>query len=310
MPASIAALGVSTYYFAHGNNDLGFAFLFIAVTNSVSNGIGITKGVWSASGDFRMATLSGIPKIIVPFLIILLTILFTKNVTWILLAYFASNVIVSWLGYRFMLWWFEVKSSKEGAEETIRYGKQLSLLGIFQMASGQIDQLLLWHFTTPATLAIYALALAPVNEAQNFLSNFLSPFFNKIAVKSKEDAYRSVSYRLKQMFVVAVFLTVVYILIVPFLFKYLFPRYLPSVLVSQVLALTLLFQPRAVIDTLFAAHAEIGKRAQVIAISQAAEFAMFFVLIPLFGLWGAVGATILSDAGTMVVFYVMYRASR
>jgi O-antigen/teichoic acid export membrane protein len=309
LPASIVSFGISGYYFAHGNSDLGFAFLFIAITNSASNGIGMTKGVWQSTGDFRLATLMGLPKIVVPFLIILTAILLTKNVVWILGAYFIGNVTVSWLGYRFMLWWFRVKKSKKDVDEVIKYGKQLSLLGIFQSAGAQIDQLLLWHFATPVALATYALALSPVNEAQNLLGNFVAILFPKMANKSREDAYQSVGLRMTQMFIAACILVAIFIIFVPFLFTYLFPKYQASILISQVLSLTILFQPRAVIDTVFSAHAEMGKRTRVILISQIIDFALLFMLIPAFGLWGAVAATILTEAGTTLVYYVMYRIS-
>src|SRR3989344_7482169 len=57
LPASAAALGVCIYYFVQGNSDLGFAFLFIAVSNNFSNGFGATKGLLQAVGDFKAAVI-------------------------------------------------------------------------------------------------------------------------------------------------------------------------------------------------------------------------------------------------------------
>ncbi|MES2006524.1 MAG: oligosaccharide flippase family protein [Patescibacteria group bacterium] len=307
IPASIGALTISLWYFSHSNIELGFAFLCIAFTNSISNGIGITKGVWQARGEYKLATIVGLPKMILPAVVILLTILFTKSVFWILLAYFLSNLLVSVFGYFFMLRHLRVKSSSEGAQEAIRYGQQVSLLGIFQLASAQIDQLLLWHFSTPVALATYALAMTPVNEVRNLLGNFLTVLFPKLAIKTKEEAYRTVPLRMKQMFIAALILTIIYILCIPFLFKYLFPKYLESVLVSQVLALTILFQPRAIVDTLFAAHAEMGNRLKILTISQVIDFALALALVPFFGLWGVVWATLLSEAISALMFILVYR---
>lgn len=309
IPASIGAFCVGVYYFLNGNNELGFAFTLIALTNSVSNGIGITKGVWQAKGEYKTATILGIPKIVIPFIVIFLTIIFTKSAIWILFAYFASNIIVSWFTYRYMLKWLKVKQSSDGVPEIVKYGKQLSLLGAFQLASGQLDQLLLWHFTTPATLAIYTLAIAPVSEIRGLLGNFLTILFPKLAVKTKEDAYKTVPLRMRQMFIASVLLAAAYIVAAPFLFTYLFPKYIDSIFISQILVLTILFQPRTIIDTLFSAHAEVGKRAKVMAVSQAIDFALTLILIPFFGLWGLIVATLLTEAGTSIVFYVMYRAS-
>lgn len=310
LPGSIGALSASAYYFAHANSDLGFAFLFIAITNSIGIGIGSLKGAWQAAGEYRVGMLSGIPKIFVPFLAILLTIIVTKNVVWILFVYFFSNILLSLGGYYFMLWWFNVKGSPQEVAETIRYGKQMTVLGFFQIASGQIDQLLLFHFVGPAQLAIYALALSPVEEAQNLLNNFLTVFFRKIANKTKHEVHETLPLRLRQMFIASIALTVIYIVLIPFLFTYIFPKYEASILVSQILALTILLLPKGVIDTYFLSHAEVGKRSRVILISQMIEFALFFILIPLFGLWGAVAATLASEVIVAVFYLITYRKMR
>ncbi len=311
IPASFASLGVSAYYFIQGNNELGFAFLFIGATNSISSGIGSTKNVWGAARQFKLQTIVGLPKIFVPFLIILFTIIITKNITWILFAYFFSNILLSVLGYYFMLWWFSVKDSPKGVDETIRYGKQMTALGFFQIAGGQIDQLLLWHFTTPATLAIYALAIAPVNEAKSLLHNFSGIMFAKIANKTETQVHQTLPLRILQLTVVSIALTILYVAVVPFLFQYIFPKYMESVFVSQILAITILFQVSTVVDTYFIAHGEIKKRTGVILTAQAIRFALICILIPFFGLWGAVAAIILSELSNAIIFlYIYFKTAR
>jgi len=310
LPASLASLGVSIYYFGNHNSELGFAFLFIALVNSISNGIGTTKGIFQATSEFRLATLSGIPRILVPFFIILITILLTQNVVLILLAYFTSSVITSWIYYRWTLKRLDIHGSQEDVADTVRYGKQMSILGFFQLVGGQIDLLLLWHFATPATLAIYALALSPVNEARNLLSNFFSIAFPKIAAKDEQEVRKAVPLRFKQLLVVSVIVTALYIALVPFLFTYLFPKYQAAVVVSQVFALTLLLQPRGIFELVITLHGKVNRRFRAILISQAFKLVFLFSLIPFFGLWGAVWATVLSEVGTAVAFYAVYRITR
>ncbi len=310
LPASIASFGISIYYFAQGNSELGYAFLFIAVNNVLSGGIGVTKGVWYAAGEFKVATISGLPKIIVPFVVIFLTIVFTKSVVFILLAYFFSNLALSIGGYWFMLWWFKVKASKEGLPETLKYGKQMTALGFFQLVSGQIDQLLLFHFVGAAPLAVYALAQGPVREIQNLLNNFLTVLFPKIASKTEEEVHKMLPARILQMIIVSTALAIIYIIAAPFLFTYLFPKYLPAIFVSQVLAVTTIFQSKNIIDTFFITHGQVWNRSRIILISQAMEFALFLVLIPFFGLWGAVWATVISEVFAALTYLWIYFRTR
>jgi O-antigen/teichoic acid export membrane protein len=306
IPATLAAFGVSTYYFVQGNSDLGFAFMFIAASNTFANGFAPVKAVWVGTGDFKTPTIAGIPRILVPFFIILLTILFTKNVVWILLAYFAANTIASFLGYRWTLWWLRVRGSQQDVDEVIRYGKQMTGLSFFQVAAGQLDQLLLWHFTDPATLAFYAIALSPVNEARNFLGNFFSIAFKKVATKTKEEVYSTLPFRLRQLTLASLGMTVVYIVLIPFLFWILFPTYTGAILISQILALSLLLMPKGIIDVYFTTHGEVKNRYVVILISQAVRLALIVLLIPFFGLWGAVAAYLLTEVVSTLLYLWMY----
>lgn len=307
LPASVVSTSIGTYYLFQGNTTLGYGFLFIAIFNAVSNGYGLAKSVIIAKSDFRNSFFFSIPRTVFPIIVIVCTLLVTKNVIWILAAYFFSNAFASWVQYLWTLRRYNIQGSQQDVQETVRFGKQLSVLGFFTIISGQVDQLLLFHFVGAAPLAIYALALAPVMEARNVLDNFLSILFPKLAAKEKEEARRGLRLRLKQMTIGAAALTIAYILLVPVLFSVLFPKYLSSIFISQVLALCILFQPRGVIDAYIVAHGEIKKRYIAVLSSQAAEFLLFCTLIPLFGLWGAVWATVLSEAGAAATLYIIYR---
>jgi O-antigen/teichoic acid export membrane protein len=307
IPASAVALGISAYYFAHANTMLGYAFIFIAVTNVLGNGYGLSKSVLVATGDFKTNTFFGFPRAVLSILVVLATLAFTHDVLWILLAYFASNLYFAWSLYRYCVKKLHIRASDEGLSEAVTFGKHMSVLGFFMLISGQIDQLLLFHFTGPAELAIYTLALMPVKEAQNVLANFGTIVFPKLAKKTKEEVRSSLPLRLQQVTALSIIGTVGYVICVPFLFTYLFPKYIASIAVSQVLALTILFQGKGLIESLLISHAEVKKRYVAILSSQAIEFLLFCTLIPLYGLWGAAWATVLSEAGVALSLYVLYR---
>ncbi|MBY0472761.1 oligosaccharide flippase family protein [Patescibacteria group bacterium] len=307
VPASIVSAGIGGYYLFHDNTTLGYGFLFIAVFNVISNGYGLAKSIIIAKGDFKNSFFLGLPRTIFPIIVIVAALFFTHSVIWILAAYFFSNAFASWIQYLWTLKRYGIRGSEHDVEETVRFGKHLSILGFFVLVSGQIDQLLLFHFSGGTQLAIYALALAPVLETRNLLDNFLSILFPRLAAKDKEEARRGLGLRLRQLTVAAILLTALYIVCIPFLFTFLFPKYMPAILVSQVLALGILFQPRGVIDTYIIAHGEVKRRYVAILSSQAVEFILFCTLIPLFGLWGAVWATVLSEAGAALALYIIYK---
>jgi O-antigen/teichoic acid export membrane protein len=307
LPASIITLCVSAYYFGHANFPLGFGFLFIAVSNVLVNGYGLSKSVLVAKGDFKRNTVFGLPRAMAAVLVVLLTLVITRNLIWILLAYFLTNIYLAWSQYVYSVKHLHIHESDEGLKEAVSFGKHMSVLGFFMLISGQIDQLLLFHFTGAAQLAIYTLALAPVQEGRNLLVNFSTIIFPKLARKTKEEIRISLPLRLKQITILSIIATIGYIVLVPLLFTYLFPKYLVSITISQILALTILFQGKGVIESLLIAHGEIKKRYAAILTSQAIEFVFYCTLIPMYGLWGAAWATVLAEAGAAATLYVMYR---
>lgn len=307
MPASIIALLVGGYYFYQGNHTLGYAFIFVAFANALGNGYGLSKSILVAIGDFKRNTLISIPRTMLPVLCVVGALFLTHNVIWILFAYFASNTIASYLQYLWSLRALKVEESTKDVDDVVRYGKHLSILGFFVLISGQIDQLLLWHYTGAAALAIYGLALTPIKELRNLLDNILAIAFPKMAARSEEEVRSMLPLRIKQLFFLSAVACASYILFSPLLFTHLFPKYVSSILVTQVLSLSILFQWRGLIDTYIITHGAVKKRYIAILSSQAAEFALFCTLIPLFNLWGAVWATVLSEAVAALALYVVYR---
>ena len=307
LPASILTLAVSAYYFYQGNEQLGFALVFVSAANTLGNGYGLSKSILIATGEFKNNTLISIPRTLFPVACVLLALVLTGNVTWVLFAYFASNTLAAYAQYRWSLWHLKVVSSDKDVAETVTYGKHLSILGFFVLISSQIDQLLLWHFTGPTALAVYTLALAPVKELRNLLDNVLSIAFPKIAVRTEEEVRKMMPLRVRQLFIISIVATISYVAFAPLLFTYVFPKYISAILVTQVLSLLILFQWRGLIDTYIITHGAVKKRYIAILSSQVVEFVLFCTLIPFFGLWGAVWATVLSEGGAALALYLVYK---
>lgn len=307
LPASAIALGVAGYYFVHANYVLGWGFAFIAVFSILNNGYGLSKFIFAGIGDFKKSTITGLPRTLFPIVVIVATLLITHNIIYILLAYFASNALASWVLYRWLIKHYHIPDSPEHVPTAMRFGIHMSIIGFFQLANGQLDSLLLWHFADPATLAVFALAMSPIQQVMSFMNNFFSIAFPKLAVKTKEEVYRALPLRLTQMFIVSLVAAGGYIALAPIVFTALFPKYHASILASQVLACIIILQPKGFIDALFVAHGEVKKRYKLIIVTQIADLLLTVGLIPVFGLWGAVAAAILSEAASAITLWIMYR---
>lgn len=307
LPASGIAACIGAYYFFQGNNTLGWGFIFIATTNAISTGAGFSKSILLGQGNFRFLALSGIPRTLFPIIAIIGTLFLTKNIIYILFVYFLSNTVASWILYRLVLHKEKIQDEPNIAPKIIRFGTHMSVIGFAMLVSGQANQLLLWHFTGPEALVVFALALMPVQELYGLLNNFFNIAFPRFAAKTEDELRAIIPTRLKQMFFISFFAFLIYIVCVPYLFKYLFPKYLASIFMSQVLALIILLQPRGIFDIFITTHGNISQRYKVVVTTQIIEFVLACALIPFFGLWGAVAGIVFSEIVRAVSFYLMYR---
>jgi len=313
IPGALIAGGIAAYYFYMGNMVLGSGLAFAALSHLL-NGFILQKSLLLGSNEYRTAALYGIPRSLIPIAILIGTLLITDNLIIVLAAYFFGSLLFAYIMYRFALRQTHVDASKGyGAEndaalkETTRYSFHLSIMGSTSVAAAQLDQLLLWHFVGPAELALYALAYAPIREIRVLLENFSPMIFTRFATRTKEDLRKTIPFRTRQMLLVSALITVVYIIGAPFLFKTLFPQYMPAIIMSQILAITLLLNPKSIMENALSAQARTKIRYVTTGTMIATRGILSIILIPLYGLNGAVAALVLAEVGHALVLGVAYR---
>ena len=313
VPASVFAGFGALYYFINGNSELGLALILIMLTNPFFNSFVVYKSLFVGSGDFKSMAIYSIPRTLLSIGVIIAVLIIQKDIYSILIAYFASSFFFGWWIYSATLHKYKVASGPistdmlNKVDETMKYGKDLSVLGIIVQVMSYADQFILWHFVGPFQLAIYSFAQAPVREIKNFSENFFPIIFPKYATKSIEDIKKSMGLRVGQMFLVSLVICITYILIAPYIFKILFPKYMASVLASQILALAILFQPKGLVETLITAHGDIKKKYTTAILSNISRIILLGILIPVYGFIGGAIAITLSELISALIYYLAYK---
>lgn len=288
----------SIYYFINGNNTLGIALLFIALTYPILGSGGMATSFLHGKKDFKRLTTLGIPRNILSIFIILIALLISKNVLVIIGTYFISNAIISLSYYLYVLKIYKPDTNnidKEVEIENKRYARHLSVMGFFSLVASEIDKLLLWHFAGPVQVAIYSLALTPVNELKNLTENIFPLALPKFANKDISEVKKRIPFRILQMTLIILPIIIIYILLVPFLFKFLFPKYMESIIYTQLLALILILQSKGFIETLFTAHAKVKQKYLTTFVSSLFKIILFVILIPQYGILGIIYSVLLSE---------------
>lgn len=311
-PAFIISLGVSAYYLFNDNLLLSGAFAMVAFSMYFS-AYSITKSFFSSTGQFRLATYFGSVRTIVSAVLLLGALFLTKNILVILFVYFASQIGMNLITYYRSLRHMQPKSGDEYLAETKRYSFYASALRLVMVPVQYLDQFLLFHFLGPVALATYTIAQGPTRELRTLAANVVSLAFPKLARKEAGEHVkaRTVPRRTWQFFLILAALVALYVAVAPTLFTLFFPKYLPSILYSQLFALTILFQPRNLADTFLFAHSGIRNRYAATVPSSLIQLGLFVALIPPFGILGAIAAIFIGElVSTIVIFYLYWRFER
>jgi len=300
--SAIAFLGGS-YYFLNGNTQLGSALFLIAATLPFYDTYALYNAYLTGTREFKKQTLYHLTTQSLSMAALVVTLLLTDNLFLILFAYFVPVAIARFVIFRKTVPQTEPAAQKD--EDDITYGKHLSVINLLGVVASNIDKVLLWKFLGPAQLAIYAFAIAIPEQVRGPLKGMSNIMLPKFAVQPAGDdgRYPTPHAFWYKFLLYAAFLgsiSLVYIAIAPFLFMFFFPTYTSSILFSQILALGLVTGAQTMPATLLTAQRRAKTQYVLSVIRSTVQIILFVMLIPLFGIMGAILATIVTNTVNLI----------
>ena len=282
-----ASLALSVYYFLNDNTLLSVSFLIAGILSPVATSASLYAAYLLGKKDFKRNSFYGIVRNIAPAIAIITTLFLTDNLLIVLAVYFFSGALVSLFLYRLTTRAYRNENSKEDPE-LFSYGGHLSIMGIIGSITNQLDKILIFHFLGAAPLAIYAFAIAPVEQLQagkKILSTLILP---KVSGRSFEELQKTTLRKSLLLAIYALGLAGVYAIFAPYFYKFFFPEYIDSVIYSQVYSLTLLAVFGTMFNEILIAHKkklELYLHRTILPIIQ---IVLYFILLPLYGLMGLI----------------------
>ncbi len=216
----------------------------------------------------------------------------SDNLYILLAAYF-----ISWTAVRLFYLRKTLKTSITNNSidpEAINYGEHLSVMNVIGVVAMYIDQLLVFHFLGARELAVYTIAIAPSEQIKSVLKNIGVLAFPKFAANDQVSTKKNIRGKIIKLGIVISSITATYIILAPWLFSIFFPRYSESVLYSQIFAISLV-TGITVIPSVFLQSIGAKKHLYIYNTwSSIIQIVMLAILIPIFGLMGAVVARVLT----------------
>ena len=304
---SLLSTGIGVYYYTQGNLTLALSFIVVALFLPFVDTFHIFNSILTGKRFFKVSILYEIAVQATYGGIIVLTLFLTNNLVLILGSYFFTFTITRYIAYRI------ASSTYITSERTdfsaLSYGKHLSAMRILDTLAGTLDSILLWHFVGAVPVAIYSFSKAIPNQLQAILENVVTIAFPKFARRKIQKIRQTLKRRLLGMMTIILCVVTGYIFAAPHIFGFFFPQYVEAIFPSQIFALSLLFFPKKILGSILSAHAKTKKLYIYSTISPIVNLALVFVLVPLYGVMGAISAELIARAFSLLLMIVLFKTT-
>ncbi|MDD5738623.1 MAG: oligosaccharide flippase family protein [Candidatus Pacebacteria bacterium] len=302
---TLASLIVAGYYFFQGNNALSICFLIVACFLPFFNSFSLYDSFLAGKKKFDLQNKLNILVQIVSLSAMAFTLFFTNNIFLILLAYFLPLTLC------YIIFFILVKKkfqfNNQASKETLAFGKHLSLLGGLANLNSQVDKIILWHFLGPAPLAIYSVVMMMPDKIKEILKIIGSLAMPKLVVRPILELKKTIPQKTLQLFALSFPIMILYILIVPLVFKWFFPQYVQYVMYSQFYALILLTYPRILSGSVLTAKQKTKELYIGALVLSPVYWVLLLVLTPTLGIWGAIASFLLLEFITFILQYWQFK---
>lgn len=297
---TIVSFCIALYYFFQGNMTLAISFSITALFVPFFESYDMYNSLLWGKKLFDVQTKYNVIKKIISFFSVLITILLTKNLYIILGAYLLSTTVPNiFLFYRTEK---KYKNNNEIDPESIKYGKNLSIINVIGLVVAEIDKILVFQYVGASDLAKYSLAMAPTDQIKGLMKNVNALAMPKFSQKSIHEIKKSLWNKVLLLGISTTFIVFVYIAFAPIFFKLFFPKYLDSIIYSQVLALSLI--PVVIagfLHTILESQKANKELYQYNVYSNVLSLIVLWPLVYFFGLWGAVTAKTLNRIIPLII---------
>ncbi len=282
---------VAGYYVSHQRSDLAYAFVLIALLAPWIYAGNIYGAFLNGKKEFRVYGKINTCLNILAALGMAIVFVTSKRPLILLIAFLCTS-LVNIIGFIYA----RRHQRNDAIDPDMKaYAFHLSGLDVFGVIANSIDSILIFHFLGAQSLAIYSLAIIPVEQVKGFLKIFQSLAFPKLTLHAISAVHKTFVHKIRLFIIGTACLIGIYILAAPIFFHIFFPLYQDSALYSQVYSLSLILGvPASLYVTLFTAKGLRRETMLFTVISYSLQIIFLVIGSWLYGIWGAILARLLS----------------
>jgi len=173
---TLVGLGVAGYYLYYGQTVLGLAIVVGSVLTPITNALYVYEGYFQGKKQFGRSVTASIVVQCIYSAVVIATVFFSKSIAIIFLTGYGSMLLVRAMYLRRVFRAIPTKSPSD--PELMKLGKHLSFIKTTAFVTSSLWNIILFHYFGGVTLALYAVASAPIEQIRGFLligENLLLP---------------------------------------------------------------------------------------------------------------------------------------
>ncbi len=282
----LLSLATALYYlFVAKNAFLGIALLLVAFFLPFTNSFSLFNAFLLGKKQFARSSIYNIIGSFLSAAALIIVLFFTNRAILFVLTYFLTAALVSIAFY--LLAKKQVRNDATDPK-TFTYGTHLSIMTFVATLADRIDSIVVFTLLGPASLAVYAYAIAIPEQIKTLAKNAASLSLPKFAARPIGEIRASLWRRLSILTLGITIVSVLYIFAAPYLFKVLFPVYTSAVSYSQWYApIIILTGITAILTSVLQAH---QKTRALYLITNIGSLVLIVSVGPLVYFYGVAGA--------------------
>jgi len=304
---SLISAGIAIYYYIQGNEQLAISLLLIALFIPLFDPPRIFRAYLNGKKYFKESAKCAIPIEIITTITLITALFLTDQLFIILIAYFAPYFILrtAYLIYTK----HKYKFNDQIDNESISLGKHLTLISSLSQIANQIDKIILWHFLGAIALAIYSFAIALPDQIKVGIKQIRILALPKFSSQDTEATKRTLPPKILKAMIILIPIIIIYIIAAPWIFNTFFPQYSESIFYSQIYAISIVLVPQSIFTTYLQSKAKKKQLYTLNIIRPIIKIALLIILIPLFGIIGAILSIIITRTINLAGLYYLFKKS-
>ena len=302
---STISIIVSAYYLYNDNVNLSIGFFIISILVPLYNSATAYNEYLIAVKALRLNTVYSVLTRSCSVLFTLIAIYLFPEFAWFILGASLMSTTITNLIFHSKTLKKYYRNNQKIDVNLPSYAKHLSLMTAFGLIAGQFDKILVWKVIGPEALAVFYIAQTIPQNITSSLNAIPTLAFAKFGERDPKITRQTLLPKILKYFFGVTIFSLMYILMAPFIFEWLFPQYLKAIYYSQLLALIPIFSAFLPIKTYLTVIKATKQLYLLSIIPPLVRLVVAVILIGKLGLLGVVYA-VLAEALTRSALLLLY----